>query len=45
MWAGVVVSLATLKFSTSPSKLGEIVTKVAINMQIIRAGFVSFVMK
>lgn len=32
MWAGVVVILAVLKFSTSPSKFGFIIHRIVINI-------------
>lgn len=45
MWAGVVVILATLKFSTSPSMLGLIESIILMKMAIIMKGVISLTTK
>lgn len=45
MWAGVVVILAVLKFSTSPNRLGFMAIKILILSKIITKGVVSFTKK
>ena len=45
MWAGVVDSLAVLKFSTSPSTLGEWVIVRSIIIAIIEQGVISLIIK